>query len=87
MMCLRCDGLMVCELFEDFEGLSSDYEFTGWRCINCGAIVDPLIAAHRHMASSVVAPIQTLTTAHGTLSSCADQMADHRTVSHRRVRP
>jgi hypothetical protein len=51
MMCLRCNGLMVCELFEDFEGLSSDYEFTGWRCLNCGAIVDPVITAHRCLTS------------------------------------
>jgi len=85
MMCLRCDGLMVFELFEDFEGLSSDYEFTGWRCLNCGAIVDPVIAAHRHIASSVVAPTQTLTTVHGALSSWAGRIADHLTAQKRRV--
>ena len=84
-MCLRCDGLMVCELFEDFEGLSSDYEFTGWRCLNCGAIVDPMIAAHRRITSSAVASIQTLTTRHGALSSWADRIADHLTVQKRRV--
>ncbi|NWF71706.1 MAG: hypothetical protein HXY51_01500 [Nitrospirae bacterium] len=85
MTCLRCDGLMVFELFEDFEGLSSDYEFTGWRCINCGAIVDPVIAAHRHITSSVVAPTQTLTTVHGALSSWVDRIADHLTAQKRRV--
>jgi len=85
MMCLRCDGLMVCELFQDFEGLSSDYEFTGWRCINCGAIVDPVIAAHRRITSSVVAPSQMLTTVHGALSSWADRIADHLTAQKRRV--
>ena len=85
MMCLRCDGLMVCELFEDREGLSSDYEFTGWRCLNCGAIVDPVIAAHRHITSAVVASTQTLTTVHGALSSWADRIADHLTAQKRRV--
>jgi hypothetical protein len=31
MKCLRCDGLMVHEKFEDLDGLwSSDHEFTGW---------------------------------------------------------
>ena len=84
-MCLRCDGLMVFELFEDFEGLSSDYEFTGWRCLNCGAIVDPVIAAHRHITSSVVTPTPTLTTVHGALSSWADRIADHLTAQKRRV--
>ncbi len=62
MMCLRCDGLMVFELFEDFEGLSSDYEFTGWRCINCGAIIDPVIAAHRRLTSQAAASNPALTT-------------------------
>lgn len=85
MMCLRCDGLMVCELFEDFEGLSSDYEFTGWRCLNCGAIVDPVIAAHRHTTPAVVVPTQTLMTVHGALSSWADRIADHLTAQKRRV--
>ena len=85
MTCLRCDGLMVFELFEDFEGLSSDYEFTGWRCLNCGAIVDPVIAAHRQITSSVVTSTQTLMTLHGALSSWADRLADHLTARKRRV--
>jgi len=50
MTCLRCEGLMVHEKFEDLDGLwSSDHEFTGWRCLNCGAIVDPVIAAHKRI--------------------------------------
>lgn len=53
MTCLRCEGLMVHEKFEDLDGLwSSDHEFTGWRCLNCGAIVDPVIAAHKRITSS-----------------------------------
>jgi hypothetical protein len=53
MTCLRCDGLMVHEMFEDLDGLwSSDHEFTGWHCINCGAIVDPVIAARKCITSS-----------------------------------
>jgi hypothetical protein len=85
MTCLRCEGLMVCEKFEDFEGLSSDYEFTGWRCLSCGAIIDPVIAAHRRITSSVVGSIQTLTTTHGALSSWADRIVDHLTLQKRRV--
>ena len=53
MTCLRCDGLMVHNKFEDLDGLwSSDHEFIGWRCLNCGAIVDPVIAAHKRITSS-----------------------------------
>lgn len=53
MTCLRCDGLMVHEKFEDLDGLwSSDHEFTGWRCLNCGAMVDPVIAARKRITLS-----------------------------------
>lgn len=42
MTYLRCDGLMVHETFEDLDGLwSSDHEFTGWRCLNCGQLSIP----------------------------------------------
>ena len=62
MTCLRCDGLMVHEKFEDLDGLwSSDHELTGWRCLNGGAIVDPVIATYTHITSSVVTSIQAIT--------------------------
>jgi hypothetical protein len=86
MTCLRCEGLMVCEKFEDLEGLgSSDHEFTGWRCLNCGAIVDPVIAAHRRIRSLVATSLQALTTEHDAPSSWTDRLADHLTVQKRRV--
>ena len=63
MTCLRCDGLMVHEKFEDLDGLwSSDHEFAGWRCLNCGAIVDPVITAHRCLTSQAAATHPALTT-------------------------
>ena len=62
MRCARCDGLMVCEQFEDLGGLGlGDHEYAGWRCINCGAIVDPVIAAHRHLKSQPAASDPALT--------------------------
>ena len=87
MTCLRCEGLMVHETFEDLDGLwSSDHEFIGWRCLNCGAMVDPVIAAARKCITlSVVASIQTLTTEHDAPSSWTDRLADHITVPKRRV--
>jgi hypothetical protein len=86
MTCLRCDRLMVHEKFEDLDGLwSSDHEFTGWRCLNCGAIVDPVIAAHKRITSSVVASIQSLISKHEAPSSWTDRLADHLTVQKRRV--
>jgi hypothetical protein len=54
---------MVPENFEDFEGLGSgDHEYAGWRCINCGALVDPVIAEHRRLTSQAAAPNPALTT-------------------------
>jgi DNA-directed RNA polymerase subunit RPC12/RpoP len=63
MKCTRCGGLMVREQFQDHGGLgSSDHEYAGLRCINCGAIVDPVIAAHRRLASQATASNPALTT-------------------------
>jgi hypothetical protein len=42
MTCLRCDGLMVHEMFEDLNRLwSSDHELTGWRCLTVGQLLIP----------------------------------------------
>jgi DNA-directed RNA polymerase subunit RPC12/RpoP len=63
MRCVRCGGLMVSEKLDDFEGLGSrDDEYAGWRCINCGVIVDPVIAAHRRLTSQAGASDPALTT-------------------------
>jgi RNase P subunit RPR2 len=49
MTCQRCEGLMVLELYDDLELGSAGYEVFAWRCLNCGAIVDSVIAAHRQL--------------------------------------
>jgi hypothetical protein len=62
MRCARCDGLMVREKFEDLAGFGSgDHEYAGWRCINCGTIVDPVITAHRCLTSQAAATHPALT--------------------------
>lgn len=48
MTCQRCDGLMVRERYDNLELDSARYEISGWRYLNCGAIVDPEIEAHHH---------------------------------------
>ena len=40
--CTRCHGLLVPE---DVRGM--DFRYEGWRCMNCGSIVDPLILKNR----------------------------------------
>lgn len=46
MHCQRCGGLVLMERFFDFLDDTDQFEFTGWRCILCEEIVDPLIVAH-----------------------------------------
>ena len=40
--CPRCSGAMVYERFQDMVDL-----FYAWRCLNCGEIVDPVVARNR----------------------------------------
>lgn len=47
MECDRCHGFMVSDIFEDYMDDTGRNAFFGWRCLQCGAILDPLIAEHR----------------------------------------
>jgi len=47
MMCTRCQGLMVRERFVDFRDTTGRNDFAGWRCLNCGEVVDPIVLTHR----------------------------------------
>lgn len=64
MRCARCGGLMVLEKFKDFGLESCGNGFWGRRCLNCGAIVDLVIAAHQRVTlrtaacNSIVMPVQ-----------------------------
>jgi hypothetical protein len=50
MNCLRCNGLTVNDdSFAVQTGSSSD--FHGWRCVNCGMIVDDVINRNRRVIS------------------------------------
>jgi len=51
MECAKCKGLMISERF-------SDYFFTcyAWKCLNCGAVVDPTIAQNRRRPPSPETP-------------------------------
>ena len=43
MKCNKCGGLMIYERF-----LSHEFEdFSGWRCVACGEIVDEVILKNR----------------------------------------
>jgi late competence protein required for DNA uptake (superfamily II DNA/RNA helicase) len=42
MRCPRCDGAMVFERFQ-----ATMEVFYAWRCLNCGEIMDPVVAKNR----------------------------------------
>ena len=52
MRCYRCMGMMVKQIFEDFIE-TGDFFFVGWRCVNCGEIIDPVIAINKGTSNSL----------------------------------
>jgi len=66
MHCTRCQGLMMEDQLFDFEGTQGFMWMKGWRCMNCGHIVDPVIAANQrvHEATLLVRPCEELETEH-----------------------
>ncbi len=52
MTCLRCEGLMVSDWYYDLLE-TGEINFVGWRCLNCGAVVDPVIVANREYQPDV----------------------------------
>ncbi|MDH5427809.1 MAG: hypothetical protein OEZ57_08150 [Nitrospirota bacterium] len=47
MDCPRCQGIMIQDKFGDVADEAGAMYFSGWRCITCGEILDPVIAANR----------------------------------------
>ena len=47
MGCPRCHNLMVEETFVDLHVSPRASTFTGWRCVICGEILDPIILQNR----------------------------------------
>ncbi|MFO0698340.1 MAG: hypothetical protein U0236_03860 [Nitrospira sp.] len=47
MNCPRCQSLLVQEVFVDYEAGSGSMSFLGYRCLNCGEIIDATILRHR----------------------------------------
>jgi hypothetical protein len=47
MTCTRCRGCMVMERFMDMRDDTGQLEFQGWRCLNCGDVLDGVVLRHR----------------------------------------
>ncbi|MGH7181290.1 MAG: hypothetical protein ACREJN_04850 [Nitrospiraceae bacterium] len=52
MRCQRCQGYMVSDHFMDLLNLKGELDCNGWRCLNCGAVIDPVIVRHHQSAPS-----------------------------------
>jgi hypothetical protein len=50
MLCQRCRGLLVCEIFDELN-IKTDSFCIATRCINCGCIEDAVIRANRSRRS------------------------------------
>jgi hypothetical protein len=50
MVCQRCQGLLVCETFDDLN-IETDALYNATRCINCGCIEDAVMRANRFRRS------------------------------------
>ena len=57
MNCTRCQGWMIEDHFLDFEGTEGYMWMEGWRCLNCGHTVDPVIEANHRLTKAGV-PVQ-----------------------------
>ena len=47
MGCQRCKGLMIPDRFVNLRDDTGRLKFEGWRCVNCGEVVDPVVLTHR----------------------------------------
>ena len=47
MCCQRCNGLMIRDSFVNLRDDTGRLKFEGWRCLNWGEVVDPVVLTHR----------------------------------------
>lgn len=50
MNCLRCNGLVVSDDSIAVQ-IGSSSNFHGWRCLNCGMVIDDVIRHNRRLSS------------------------------------
>jgi len=54
MTCSRCQGHMIEDHLLDFEGGYGEMWAQSWRCVNCGAVHDPVIGQNRLLRRETV---------------------------------
>jgi hypothetical protein len=61
MTCRRCQGCMARDHFLDLQESGGEWWTEGWRCINCGHVLDPVLEKNRRLhaqATAVQEPIE-----------------------------
>ena len=59
MTCTRCQGYMAKDHFLDLMESAEDMWLAGWRCLNCGHVLEPVMERNR-LARGVAAGISTV---------------------------
>lgn len=49
MHCDRCNGEMYLDTYVDLQDDTGHFSFHAWRCLNCGYVYDPVIAANKKL--------------------------------------
>lgn len=52
MKCPKCEGTMSFEHFIDVYKGGPSWGYDGWRCIHCGAVIDPVILQNRQKSKT-----------------------------------
>lgn len=52
--CIRCGGLMVNDFCMDLLNSTGELEFAAKRCVQCGAVVDPVILHNRQLRQELM---------------------------------
>jgi hypothetical protein len=59
MTCTRCQGYMAEDHFLDLMESAEDMWLAGWRCLNCGHVLDPVMERNRR-GQGVAAGVSTV---------------------------
>ena len=55
MHCPRCRGLLVQDVFYGLLSDTGPLSFSGWRCVSCGNVLDPLIVRNQRVGMKGIA--------------------------------
>ncbi len=61
MICPRCRGMLVRHWFMELLDKTGQEHCKGWRCVNCGDLLDPVILQNeaRRSVKTSTAPLRT----------------------------